>query len=387
MITVNLVSDRITGSVNGETYSIAYEKETFEAMKALAQKASTAESVQEVQELIKEFMPLTVENYKTILETACPYLVVNGKDKRVYLKVDNVVSSAPMPPVFAEKLIKAADKGLSVDPIIKAWSRFLRHTPGRPKYTLARGQAFADYISATYVDDNKVRSLMKDKGVSLEVATELATTTQVSLTEEGCIVGYKVSEEITTKFALNDNEEVITKSRYPKQVDEDTGLVSYSMPDHVEDRRFRPAIMKDHGDAFHCTNLLTGEDSVGHLIKVGHIHWLDKWDQVAEPGCKGLHCGGLDYIKGYQTSGTVTHNIIIDPADIGYIYQNRDCAITVKRYLVHSSFVGVNKNMYHSSKYAASNDAEYKTLVLEAIKTQNEEISSSNAEALSLIHE
>jgi hypothetical protein len=385
MITVNIISDRITGSVNGQTYSIAYEENAYEAMKALANKASTAESVEEVQALIKEFMPYTVENYSTILETACPYLVVNPKDKQVYLRVDKVVSTAPMPPAFAEKLIKAAEKKLSVDPIIKAWARFLRHTPGRPKYTLARGQAFANYISATYVDDNKVRSLMADKGLSQAVAQFQATTTQVSLTEEGCIVGYKVSTEITTKFALDDKEEVVTKSRYPKQVDEDTGLISYDMPDHVEDRRFEPRVMGQGGDAFHCTNMITGADTLGHLIRVGHIHWLDSWSQVGEPGCKGLHCGGLDYIKGYQSGGTVTHNIIIDPADIGYIYENRDCAITVKRYLVHSSFAGVNKNMYHSSKYAASNDAEYKALVLSAIETQNAEISSSNSEALSLV--
>jgi len=43
--------------------------------------------------------------------------------------------------------------------------------------------------------------------------------------------------------------------------------------------------------------------------------------------------------------------------------------MTVKRYFVHSTFDSVNKNIYHSSTYAALTDAEYAKIVEEAVKS------------------
>lgn len=45
-----------------------------------------------------------------------------------------------------------------------------------------------------------------------------------------------------------------------------------------------------------------------------------------------------------------------------------DGAMTVKQYFVHSSFAGPNKNIYHSSKYAALTDAEFAEIVKEAVE-------------------
>lgn len=44
----------------------------------------------------------------------------------------------------------------------------------------------------------------------------------------------------------------------------------------------------------------------------------------------------------------------------------------VKQYFVHSSFCGVNKNIYHPSKYAAINDAEFKAMLAAVIKEHGE---------------
>ena len=96
---------------------------------------------------------------------------------------------------------------------------------------------------------------------------------------------------------------------------------------------------------------------------------------------------GLNYIQGYQSEGTVTHNIFIDPSDIGAIigtgYGN-DGAMRVRRYFVHSSFAGVNKNIYHSSKFAAMTDGEYvKSLeeVVNKFQTAKADIDSKIDEA------
>lgn len=120
--------------------------------------------------------------------------------------------------------------------------------------------------------------------------------------------------------------------------------------------------MGQGGDEFN-----SGEKK-GHFIRVGQKHWLDSWDQVSTPGRKGLHCGGLSYISGYQTEGTVTHNIFVDPADIHTVATSSDGAMTVKAYFVFSSFAGPNKNIYHSSKYAELNDAEYQKLIQEVVE-------------------
>jgi len=134
-----------------------------------------------------------------------------------------------------------------------------------------------------------------------------------------------------------------------------------------------------------------GVDKPGHHIRVGCLHYLPSWDQVDcndNHSCvKGLHCGGLNYIQGYQSEGTVTHNIFIDPSDIGAIigtgYGN-DGAMRVRRYFVHSSFAGVNKNIYHSSKFAAMTDGEYvKSLeeVVNKFQTAKADIDSKIDEA------
>jgi hypothetical protein len=45
--------------------------------------------------------------------------------------------------------------------------------------------------------------------------------------------------------------------------------------------------------------------------------------------------------------------------------------MTTRRYFVHSSFAGVNKGIYHSSTYAALNDAEYAALLEEVIALES----------------
>ncbi|RUP42208.1 MAG: hypothetical protein EKK63_02605 [Acinetobacter sp.] len=384
-ITVNKVNDRITGQVNGQPYHCTYTAEKFAAMKELAESSYDIASMQEMKALIESFLPYTKESYKEIIESKTPHLFVNPVTNEFFLKLKNgKKSSIPLPTPFATRIMKAVDEGLSVEPLLKAWARFLCPIPGRPAYTQERGHLFAEYISAPYISKTEVNRLMLEEKLSEEVALSLATTTQVAITKEGFLNCYKVSKEVTDRYALDDKEEVVKKSVLIKKVDAETGLVSYEDPlQYAEDRLFEPAVMGQSGDAFVCSSL-GGNLKEGHIIKVGHVHYLKDWSQVSIPGQKGLHCGGLSYIEGYQREGTVTHNILVNPADIHSISMCSDGAMTVKQYFVHSTFNGVNKTLYTSSSYQEFTDAQYQEILAAAISVQEEALTEME-EAKNLI--
>lgn len=372
MITVNRIQDRITGMVNGQSFSCTFSEEKYNAMKVLEDKSLQVTTMEDLKDIVALFEPMTKESYKELIESKTPHLMVNTATNQFFLKVGNHVSTKPLPSSFADRIIKAVEKGIEIEPLIKAWTRFLRPIPGRPGYSEQRAEDFAEYISAPYVNTDLANKLMEEEGLSLETAKQHATTTQVAITREGLLVCYKVSEEVTTKFSLDADGDAILVDRYSKTIDPDTGIITYAEPEYVEDRVFRPAIMGESGDEFVCEDM-SGNKTTGHRIRVGCSHYLPSWSQVSRPGCKGLHCGGLAYIKGYQNQGTTTHNIFVDPADIHSINigYGSDGAMTTRRYFVHSSFAGVNKGIYHSSTYAALNDAEYASLLEEVIALES----------------
>lgn len=75
-----------------------------------------------------------------------------------------------------------------------------------------------------------------------------------------------------------------------------------------------------------------------------------------------------DYIAGYQNSGTVTHDTFVDPADIGAITDDGSGALRVRRYYTYRSNAGINRSIYHSSKFAAMTDLEWDDFRAKAIK-------------------
>jgi len=385
MIIVNRIGDTISGSVNSKQFGVTYSDEKYKLMKELEERANTVEQMDELQAIVAEFIPLTKESYKELVEAATPYLHVNKATNKYYLKYNDVVSKKDIPQALVDKILISVEKGIDITPLIKCWVRFLRN----PNFTDLKAKKFAEYITAPYLNKDMAAKLMRESGVSQELADQLATTNQVAITIEGLLVGYKASKEILTRYDLNEGQEVVTKSRYTKSVDPDTGAITYAEPEFVEDRLFEPAVVGQSHDAFNCVH--NGVDKPGHHIRVGCLHYLPSWDQVDcndNHSCvKGLHCGGLNYIQGYQSEGTVTHNIFIDPSDIGAIigtgYGN-DGAMRVRRYFVHSSFAGVNKNIYHSSKFAAMTDGEYvKSLeeVVNKFQTAKADIDSKIDEA------
>ena len=355
--------------MNGKPYGVKFSQEKYDTMKQIAEKAATVESVEELNALIAEFEPLTKESYKEIVEHKSPYLFVNEASGKFYLKVgtgDNAkVSKHPIPQGLVDRIVKSVELGIDVAPLVKAVGRFLRN----PNFNPQKFTRFVNYINQQYTDRALRDKLMTEEGVSYEVATERATTYQTPITNEGLICTYKVSAEVIKKYALDKDGNKIQVDRYGKTINEDTGEISTSKPEFVEDRIFQPAVMGTGGDAFYCG------DSKGHFIKVGQRHRLESWEQVdcndSRSCVKGLHTGNLDYIRGYQAPGTETHNVFVDPMFIGAITDDGSGALRVLEYFVHSSFAGVNKSIYHSSKYAAVTDAAYQEMFEKAIEASN----------------
>lgn len=366
-IIVNRHGDKLTGSVNGVPYSVSYNPEKHAAMKEIRDKAANASSIEALRFYCNEFMGLTREDYADYVETKSPYIKVNRSTNRFHVQYEGVVSDRPMPEQLAQKIIRAVEAHAEILPIVKFWVRYLHN----PNYTFEKAQRVVSYISTTYTNEQQVSNLVSLNGVTREIAEAFSTTSQVAVTQEGLMVGYKASKEITNvgdKYLLNNLPDHLKRIEPPPmKMDDTTGLMVYDSTPYDEVRIFEPANQRQNGDAFYCG------DYLGHIIKVGKVHFLPRWDQVncndRATGVKGLHCGGLKYIIGYQYEGTVTHNILIDPMHFGAVVglgSGDDGAMRVKQYFVLNAFNGVNKSLYHSSTYAKLTDHEYHKMIKSA---------------------
>lgn len=356
----------ITGSVNGEPFGISFSQERYDLMKELEKKANSCSKMDELNVIFEEFKPLTIETYKELAETICPYIFVNNSTGKFYLQLHGVVLKDPLPQALVDRILKSIEDGIEFLPLVKAWIRFLRN----PNYSVAKGKLFANYINRTYTDHSRSSALQAEKGLSAEVAKGLATSYQTPITAEGFLVTYKVSTELTEKWIIDGEGNKKQVPRYAPTIDENSGIVSYDTPKFVEDRVFEPAIMHQRGDEFWCVDL-KGVGNKGHIIKVGHRLYLDNWSQVnttdGVTGSEGLHAGNLDYIKGYQRADTVTHNVFIDPAMIGRFTDQGDGAVVAKDMFIYGSFAGPNRSIYHSSEYGKLTDKEYEDLLAASI--------------------
>lgn len=370
----------ITGTYNGTSFGVSFSQGRWDAMQEIKAKANAAQSMDELHLIFEEFGPLTHESYKELAETKSPYLHVNPATNRFYLKYKNVVSKEPLPQVFVDRILESIEKGIDPKPLVKCWARFLRN----PNYTHQKAELFAWYINQKYTNPNQIQKLLQE-GLTVEKATEIATTYQTPVTDEGLICTYKVSREMTKKFLKDEDSETGVKKvdRFDYDVDEFTGLKKYKQPEHVEDRIFEPAVMHQGGDAFDLLEI-NGVPFMTdtHQIRVGKVHTLKDWKQVncddRQAGVKGLHCGNLDYIRCYQTDGTVTHEVLVDPMDIGAVVQDNTGALRVKSYMVWRSMAGVNRTLYHSATYGKLKDEEYAALVEAVVqKTRDEAIAAA----------
>lgn len=382
-IQVSKIGKAITGTVNGESFGVTYNKARYDLMKTLEKQAVEAVTVNEVKAIIQEFLPFTKEDFSDRVQTACKYVFVDPAG-RFFLQWQGQVLSEQLPGALVERILKSVEEEIDFLPLVKAWIRFLRN----PNYSKDKGRKFANFINKTYTDHAVAQKMMEKAGVSDEVASAMATKFQTSITMEGLLVGYKVSRELTQKWTLDAEGNKKQVSRYQATIDENTGVVSYATADFAEDMVFEPISQGQSGDSFMCQDL-SGQGVEGHIIKVGHRHILKDWSMVncndGSSCVKGLHAGGLDYIRGYQNSAdSVTHNIFMDPAYIGAFTDDGSGAIRVKEYFVHSSFAGVNRSIYHSSEYGKVTDAEYELWLQESLVKYGELKATTSAKQAEL---
>jgi len=391
VININVSNDLISGSYGKEQFVVKFNKDRYDAMVKLQKEADAVKKFDELKPILEEFAKLTHESFKELVETKCPYIVVNEDKKEFFLKNEGVTSTIAMPKILAERIIESAEKGVDFLPLVKLWIRFLRNPKlrGLDKYGRKKfAEKFAAYINTDFVNNAKAEKLMDEQGLNHETATKFASVKDVSITQEGLLLTYKAVQEITTKYALDADGNKIIQDRYPKTIDPDTGVVITTKPETAEERLFEPPVMHQGGDAFFCEGANGYGDKPVHFVKMGCVIRLKDWSQVDQndnrSGCPGLHTGGLRYIAGYQGAGTETFNCFIDPMHIGAITDDGSGALRVLQYFTHSALDMVCGNMYHSSTYAAMTDEEWAKMRKEVVeffsKVRKEKIEAQDQE-------
>lgn len=378
MLIVNRIENSITGSYNGKPFGVNFSEEKYAKMKELEQKAAQVQTMDELKSILEEFEPMTHESYKELVEHAKggQFLWVSPHTGKIFLSISGKVSSKPLPQSLVDRIITSVEKNIDVMPLVKAWARFLRN----PWYTEDKAARFAKYINTTCVNHDLMGQLIEEHGLSPEVAESRATMFDVSFTQEGLLSTYKVVSEIDWKYVADSEADGGVKKidRYDYEVDEFTGLKTYKQPEFIEQRVFEPSVQGSRGDAFFC-----GEKE-GHIIRVGQAVYLDSWDKVNtndHASCvKGLHAGGIRYVRNYQNEGTITLNVFIDPMDIGAIDHEGTAALRVRRYFPHSALEIPSQSIYHSSEYAKLTDAEYAQLIEEAVEAAQQKIADLDEE-------
>lgn len=384
VIIVNKFGEKIVVSINSETLQCNYEEKLFNTLQKLVNedfpKVETMEAAKnieaEVRQLIEGQGNTATENF---VETACKdHLVYNEAKGTYHLKADNgnIISSVPIPQTLVDRILTSVEKGIDPLPVIKATIRFFRN----PNLSKSKLKYFIKYLNYSLLDKDLFDKLVSE-GYTKDKAQEMASFLQTPITLEGLLCTYKVSREVKTKWALDENGEKVKVARYGKSIDELTGEITDEIPEFVEDRIFEPAVVGRSYDAFYCESMIPGVEFkvLDHIYKVGHVQYLENWNQVncvdGTFGGGGLHLGNLNYIKGYNSPGTVVHNCFVDPMHIGGFTDEGEGAMRVKQLFIHSSKAGDNRGIYFSSKYAALGDAEWEIMKKDAIENAEKSLS------------
>lgn len=382
MININVTNGRIVGSAGQEFFSVSYSEEKYKQMmdvKNAFDKAAVDGDVEGAIGILKtDFLPLTVETLQTQVASKSPYLSYNERTGTYHLTVNGKVSSVPMPTTLAEQLLEAAEKNLPVEPIIKFWTRLLRNPNIKDRKDADRwANSVVEYVSRTFVSPSLYDKYI-EAGYSEEVARKMATVRQTPLTMEGLVCTKKVVTPLFDlsqyKYVLENGEKKkVLRDNVSQSINEDTGEVTTEIQ-FAEEYKFQPYVMGTGGDAFH---LGTG-GPLGHVIQVGKEMHLTDWKQVNcdfNSSCvKGIHTGNQDYIDGYENDHNMTLNCFVDPAEIGAVACGDD-VLRVKSLFPHSikDRENDNRNMYHSSSYAALKDKQWSEYLKEAVERFEEQ--------------
>ena len=144
MITVNVIDDKICGSYGDTPFAVQYTEETYANMMELVDESGSVQDMEGYKALMDKFAALCVVDYTKTVESKCPYIHVNKNTGEFFLKSEGVVSSIPMPQALVDRIFESIDKGISFEPLVKMWTRWLRNPILAKKAECDRGVDFSN---------------------------------------------------------------------------------------------------------------------------------------------------------------------------------------------------------------------------------------------------
>jgi hypothetical protein len=85
MISVNVINDHISGSYGNESFSVSYDRDLYQSMLKVADKANTATTIQEYNLALEEFSTLLIHDYSKLVQDKCEFIYVNPVTKEFFL--------------------------------------------------------------------------------------------------------------------------------------------------------------------------------------------------------------------------------------------------------------------------------------------------------------
>lgn len=314
MITINIIRvnevEYLNGKIGKEGYSIENTPEAKTALLDFAKQYNSCTTLVDATKVLEDAKAYAASRVSasdtSLTEVLKGDLMYNPKTNAYHIISDGKTSVEPVHKFFSDKMIEANDKGLCPKPWLTFWVRLMRN----PLYVhdKRKVKTLIKYLKAQYVDEENVNKL-KEEGYSHDVASQLSTFDQISITEEGILAAFKYVDLIDKKYVVKKDEngeqtiERVDMYERTLEVDPITGEITkdeLALPAFAEDFFFEPPIMRQGGNPFTCKELNdTNEDPTkGHVIKIGRVHELSAgFDQVNtndDTSCvPGLHLGKL----------------------------------------------------------------------------------------------
>jgi len=390
MIVVNRKNDRITGAIEGRPFNVAFDQELYDTLGILSSRLNACKDRATYNSIVEESDKLIIVDFKEEVAAANGYLKYRKNTGKYYLVVNKgtnkeKVSSIPLPEVLSLRIIESYETGSNYMPLLLTWQRFLAKQLILPEFKQQNLDLFANYITAEFVDHEKVIKLMEDEGLTEEAALSLSTFSDIAISNFGMLVTYKVVDVVKQIWKLEkdkDGNEIRVKvDAFPgtTSIDEVTGEVTKisGKPTFLEELTFTPAIYKN-GDNFFCGN------DLGYKYKIGQVHTLPedaKRNHENTFGGGGLYAGGQAYIQGYSNERTETLTCFIDPFDI-ISFQDDGRAFRTDRMFINGSLIeeGELEGMYFESQYAKESDANIKKNFTKVVMAKTALMEESHAE-------
>ena len=272
---VNRKNDRVTGSIKGEPFNIAYYEDVYSELKLLMGRIEACDSKKEYETLLESATLLTTVDFRAEVAAANGFLKYKPNVGTYHLVLNKgtkkeIVSSIPIPEALSSMIIESYEEGNDYMPLILAWARFIAPDEKGKVKTAEDIAYFAHYLSAEFVDHAKAEKLMKEEGLTQEVAEQMCTYQDIAVTTYGILATYKVADRVKKIWKLEKDKDGKTQKvqvdAFPgkETIDPLTGEITKEegKPEYLEELMFTPSIHKN-GHKFYAG------DELGYVYRIG----------------------------------------------------------------------------------------------------------------------